>query len=172
MGFGGRLALLYSPSRPHPMASCSNPRENPPPVLRALAFVVVGLCAGVAAEAETTPYKWWSSRQVQMELHLTSQQVTRIDEIFESSLPARRALRQELDALERKLDTLLDSAAVDDSAAAALITRVETARARRNIARMTMLYRIRQVLTAEQRRWLQAHALQLDGRKRERKSMP
>jgi Spy/CpxP family protein refolding chaperone len=154
------------------MASCSNPRENPPPVLRALAFVAAALCAGVAAEAETTPYKWWSSRQVQMELHLTSQQVTRIDEIFESSLPTRRALRQELDALERQLDTLLDSAAVDDSAAAALITRVETARARRNIARMTMLYRIRQVLTAEQRRWFQTHALQLDGRKRERKSVP
>jgi hypothetical protein len=59
-----------------------------------------------------------------MELHLTSQQVKRIDAIFESSLPARRALRQELDALERQLDALLDSAAVDDSVAAALVTRV------------------------------------------------
>jgi Spy/CpxP family protein refolding chaperone len=141
-------------------------------VLRTLAIVAVGLCAGVVADAETTPSKWWSSRQVQMELHLTSQQVKRIDAIFESSLPARRALRQELDALERQLDALLDSAAVDDSVAAALVTRVETARAHRNIARMTMLYRIRQVLTAEQRRWFEAHTFQLDGRSRERQSVP
>ena len=140
-------------------------------MLRTLAIVAVGLCAGVVADAETTPSKWWSSRQVQMELHLTSQQVKRIDAIFESSLPARRALRQELDALERQLDALLDSA-VDDSVAAALITRVETAHAHRNIARMTMLYRIRQVLTAEQRRWFEAHTLQLDGRSRERQSVP
>jgi len=34
-----------------------------------------------------------------------------------------------------------------------LITRVEAARARRNVARMLMLYRMRQVLTSEPRHW-------------------
>jgi Spy/CpxP family protein refolding chaperone len=39
-----------------------------------------------------------------------------------------------------------------------LITRVEAARARRNVARMVMLYRMRQVLTPEQRRWFDVRA--------------
>jgi Spy/CpxP family protein refolding chaperone len=73
-------------------------------------------------------------------------------------LTTRRAQRQELDVLDRQLDALLDGATADDQDAEALITRVEAAHARRNIARMWMLYRMRQILTPEQRRWFDARA--------------
>jgi Spy/CpxP family protein refolding chaperone len=135
------------------MASCSRARQDRPSVLRVLVLVAVCLCAAVSVEARSAPYKWWLSHDNQAQLHLTAVQVRKIDEVFESSLPARRALRQELDVLERQLDALLESAAADDGDAAALITRVEAARARRNVARMVMLYRMRQILTPEQRRW-------------------
>lgn len=135
------------------MASCSRARQDRPSVLRALALVAVCLCAAVSVEARSAPYKWWLSHDIQAQLSLTAEQVRKIDEVFESNLPARRALRQELDALERQLDALIDSATADDRDAAALITHVEAARARRNVARMVMLYRMRQILTSEQRRW-------------------
>lgn len=80
------------------------------------------------------------------------------NDVFESTLPARRAQRQELDALDRQVDALLDGATTGDQDAKALITRVEAARARRNIARMVMLYRMRQILTPEQRRWFDVRA--------------
>ena len=140
------------------MALCSDAQQNVSVVLRTVAFVTVCLCATVSAEAESTPHKWWFSHDIQSQLHLTAEQVRKIDEIFESSLPARRALRQQLDALDRQLDALLGSATADDGDAAALITRVEAARARRNVARMVMLYRMRQILTPEQHRWFDERA--------------
>jgi Spy/CpxP family protein refolding chaperone len=90
-------------------------------------------------------------------LHLTSEQVRKIDEIYHATLPARRAQRRELDALDRQLDALLDHAAADDHDAEVLIKRVEDAHARRNVARTMMLYEMRQVLTLEQRHWFDSH---------------
>ena len=116
----------------------------------ALAFA----CAAGSASAQSGPYRWWLSRDIQRELRLTPQQVNRIDEIFQSNLAERRSLRRKLDELEKQLSALVDSATADDGDAGALIQRVEAARARRNVARMTMLYRIRQVLTPEQRKRL------------------
>jgi Spy/CpxP family protein refolding chaperone len=150
-------------SCPDRIASCSDARQDGPAVLRPITLVAVCLCAAASAEAQSTPYKWWLSHDVRTQLHLTSEQVRKINAIFESNLPERRALREELDGLQHQLDALLDSATAEDSDAAALITRVETTRARRNTARMLMLYRMRQVLTAEQRRWFQKHAVALYG---------
>jgi len=120
-------------------------------MFRVLALVTVWLCAA-AVQAQSVPYKWWLARDIQMQLHLTPDQVKTLDDIFESTLPARRAQRQELDALDQQLAALLDSATADDQQASTLIMRLEAARARRNVARVLMLYRMRQVLTSEQRR--------------------
>jgi Spy/CpxP family protein refolding chaperone len=133
-------------------------------VFRILAFVTGCLCA-ISVQAQSAHYKWWLAHDIATQLHLTREQVTKIDDLFESTLPARRAQRQELNALDRRLDALLDSAAADDPDAAALIARVEAARARRNIARTVMLYRMRQILTPEQRHWFDMHAEKVDGRR-------
>jgi Spy/CpxP family protein refolding chaperone len=125
-------------------------------VFRILAFVTGCLCA-ISVQAQSAHYKWWLAHDIATQLHLTREQVTKIDDLFESTLPARRAQRQE--------DALLDSAAADDPDAAALIARVEAARARRNIARTVMLYRMRQILTPEQRHWFDMHAEKVDGRR-------
>lgn len=122
-------------------------------VVRTSLFVIICLCAAVPAAAQSAPLKWWLSPDIQAQLHLTAAQVRTIDAIFESNLSERRLLRQRLDRLEAELRVLLDSATVNDAAATALIERVETARARRNVARTVMLYRIRQVLAPQQRQW-------------------
>ena len=125
-------------------------------------FRVVGCVAvclfAISVHAQSTHYKWWLAHDIQTQLHLTPEQVKKINDVFESTLAARRAQRQELDALDRQLDALLDSATARDLDATALITRVEAARARRNITRMVMLYRMRQILTPEQRGWFDMRA--------------
>jgi Spy/CpxP family protein refolding chaperone len=126
-------------------------------VLRALAFFTVCVSA-ISVQAQSTPYKWWLAHDTQTQLHLTPEQVKAMNDVFESTLATRRAQRNELDTLEQQLDVLLDSATADDHDAVALITRVEAARERRNVARMVMLYRMRQVLTPEQRRWFDVRA--------------
>jgi Spy/CpxP family protein refolding chaperone len=59
-------------------------------------------------------------------------------------------MRQRLDELEHQLDEPT-TATLTDQQATALIARVETARLQRNVARAVMLYKMRQVLTADQR---------------------
>ena len=126
-------------------------------MFRVVACVAVCLFA-ISVQAQSTHYKWWLAHDIQTQLHLTPEQVKEINDVFESTLAARRAQRQELDALDRQLDALLDSATARDLDATALITRVEAARARRNITRMVMLYRMRQILTPEQRGWFDMRA--------------
>jgi Spy/CpxP family protein refolding chaperone len=121
-------------------------------------FVTLCLSGALSAEPQATRYKWWLSPDIQNQLRLTSEQVRKIDGIYEATLPARRAQRQELDALDRQLQALLENAAADDHDAEMLITRVEDAHARRNVARTMLLYKMRQVLTLEQRHWFDIRA--------------
>jgi len=113
----------------------------------------------VAAPADAQGFKWWRSEQVQQDLQLTSDQVREIERIYEVSLPERRRLRDELDRLEQQLEQLLDRPQPDEHEAAALIDRVETARARRNAVRTMMLFHMRRVLTQQQRTALAQRSL-------------
>ena len=114
------------------------------------------LAVALAAQVPTPgspPFRWWLAPAVMAEIHLTDGQSKAIDAVVESTLPERRVLRQKLDALQAELDKALAEATLDDADAAALIGRVEDARARRNVARSMMLFRIRRILTPDQRAW-------------------
>ena len=116
-----------------------------------LALVLV--LATQAAPPASQPFRWWLSPDVKAEIHLTDEQSRSINDIVESTLPRRRALREKLNALEAQLDRTLADATVSDEVATALIARVEQARARRNVERTMMLFRIRRLLTPAQRAW-------------------
>jgi Spy/CpxP family protein refolding chaperone len=154
-----RLGRSVSP--PDRMVSCAGARQDKPSMFRVVACVAVCLFA-ISVQAQSTHYKWWLAHDIQTQLHLTSLQVKKINDVFESTLAVRRAQRQELDTLDRQLDALLDNAAAEDRDAEALIKRVEDAHARRNVARTMMLYKMRQVLTPEQRRWFDTRAQSSD----------
>ena len=90
------------------------------------------------------------------ELGLTADQSARIDKIYQDTRPELRQEFNELDRLEAKLSRLIESETTDETALARQIDRVETARAHANKTRFLMLWRMRQVLTADQRARLKA----------------
>jgi Spy/CpxP family protein refolding chaperone len=95
--------------------------------------------------------KWWQSADVQRELQLSPDQVSSIEDVFQQTLPQRRALRHRLEEQERDVRQLLDRGGPVDDAAIDSIELLETLRAHVNVERMRMLLRIRRLLTAEQR---------------------
>src|ERR1700693_4049077 len=106
--------------------------------------------AGLAASETPQSFYWWRSEQFKKDLGLTSDQVTRIDSIHQSTLPE---LRQEWDDFSRcdtKLSRLIETSS-DEALLARQIDRVETARANLNKTRSLMLARMRLVLTPDQR---------------------
>jgi Spy/CpxP family protein refolding chaperone len=113
-------------------------------------IATISLSSIVSAQSAVRRTPWWQSESIRQTLKLSPQQCVRLNAIFESTLEARRQLRQRLDELEHQLDEPT-TATLTDQQATALIARVETARLQRNVARAVMLYKMRQVLTADQR---------------------
>ena len=102
----------------------------------------------VAASAQG--FKWWQSDRFQRELQLTSEQISRIEEVFQAALPELRQQKKALDRLEDDLARLIDTSA-DEDHVMRQADKVEEARAELSKARTRMLLRMRRVLTADQR---------------------
>jgi len=98
---------------------------------------------------------WWKSEQFQKDLGLTADQATRIDEVFQTSLPKLRQHKDELDQQEAELSRLI-SADADEAQVVKQVDRVESIRGHLNKLRTLMLVHMRQVLTPEQRTKLNA----------------
>jgi Spy/CpxP family protein refolding chaperone len=114
-------------------------------------------------------FKWWNSDRFKQELQLTEDQITRIEEVFQGSLPQFRQHKRTLDRLEDELSRLIDTA--DEVAVMQHADRVEAERAALSKARTLMLVRIRRVLSVEQRAKLaQLHREWERNRKRQDKS--
>ena len=114
-----------------------------------VALVLGGPVLGAAQGQQQQP--WWRSQEIATALGLSADQSTRIDKIFKTTRPDLRQEFEELDRLEAKLTQLIEGGTSDEAALARQIDRVETARAGANKTRSLMLWRMRQVLTPEQR---------------------
>jgi Spy/CpxP family protein refolding chaperone len=101
-------------------------------------------------------HSWWRSEEVVKELGLTAEQSARIDKIYQAARPELRQEFAELDRMEAKLSRLIESDTMDETILARQIDRVETARAHASKTRSLMLWRMRQVLTVDQRARLKA----------------
>jgi Spy/CpxP family protein refolding chaperone len=100
---------------------------------------------------QTTPRGWWRNEAIVKDLGLTVDQSTRINTIFESTMPELRQDREELERLEAKLSRMIQDDRTDEATLSRQIDRVETARANGNKTRSMMLTRMYRVLTREQR---------------------
>lgn len=120
-------------------------RPSSPWRAAALLALLVAVAAPAAAQG-----KWWQSERFQRKLELTQDQVSRIEEVFQSAIPQLREQKKALDRLESQLSRLIDTSA-DEAAVMQEADRVEAARAELSKARTRMLLRMRRVLTAEQR---------------------
>ena len=111
-------------------------------------ILVLALAAPVHAQSFGFP--WWRDAQFQKDLTLTAEQSSRIDVVFQSTIPNLRQQRQELDEQEAKLSRLI-AANVDEAQVIRQVDKVEAIRASANKMRTLMLLRMRQVLTPDQR---------------------
>jgi Spy/CpxP family protein refolding chaperone len=102
--------------------------------------------------SQPTPLRgWWRNEAIVKDLGLTTDQATRINTIFETTVPELRQDREELERLEAKLSRMIREDGMDEAALSRQIDRVETARANGNKTRSLMLTRMYRVLTREQR---------------------
>jgi Spy/CpxP family protein refolding chaperone len=109
--------------------------------------------------------KWWQSDRHKRELGLTPEQSRRLEEIFQTAVPALKAHKQALDQAEGRFEQLVENGA--DRDVMEQVNTVEGARAELNKTRTMMLLRMRRVLTTDQ--WAKLTALhQADERDRER----
>jgi Spy/CpxP family protein refolding chaperone len=100
--------------------------------------------------------KWWLDPNDRKELGLTDDQSAQIDKIFESTMPAQRIKWREFERLEDDLSKLFKEGTVDATTFTQKVTQVEKMRAELATTRSIMLYRMRQVLTPQQRPKLEA----------------
>ena len=112
----------------------------------------VGLLLALAApvHAQSFGFSWWKDAQFQRDLGLTSDQVAKIDAIFQSTISLLRQKKEDLDRQEDELSRMI-AAGTDESLVTRQVDKVESTRASMNKMRTLMLLHERQVLTPDQR---------------------
>src|SRR5262245_27374814 len=121
------------------------------PVVIGRWLLTIVVAAGVpAAPAAAQSFKWWQSEKWQKDLTLTTDQIARIDAVFQSTLPRLKDQKADLDRQEAELSRLIELGA-DESVVTRQVDHVESIRATLNKLRTLMLLHMRQVLTPDQR---------------------
>ncbi len=127
-------------------------------VLLVVAVLTVSVPAG-AQQPVGTPrptFKWWLDDKFKTELVLRPEQSARIEEIFQATYPHLRANKETFDRLDGQLSKLLAEADVSEAEFVKQVDQVEAARSEMSKCRTLMLFRMRQVLSPEQRAKLKA----------------
>jgi Spy/CpxP family protein refolding chaperone len=112
----------------------------------ALSLVVLGLPAQAMAQG----FKWWQDERFQKELALTTEQITRLEGLFQTTEPTLRAQKDALERREEKLSKVIADPKSDEPAVLQSSERVEAARNELSKTRTLMLFRMRRILTDEQ----------------------
>ena len=120
---------------------------------RCIALVVLALLSSLPASAQG--FKWWQDETFRRELGLTADQRSRLEEIFQKSVPAFRKQKEALDRAQAEFDRLVEQG--DDASVMQQVIVVEAARAELNKGRTMMLLHMRRSLTADQ--WAKFTAL-------------
>ncbi len=110
--------------------------------------------AGDHGDRPRGPGKWWEIYKV--ELRLSPDQCSRIDAIFEATFPQLKASYEALSKREEQLSKLI---VADDATEAEVLRQaeqIEAIRSELSKTRVLMLFRMRRVLSPEQRDKLQA----------------
>lgn len=110
-----------------------------------LSAIVLGVPGVASAQG-----KWWQSERFQKELVLTSEQITRIEGIYQSTMPLLRAQIEAFDRREEKLSKVIADPKSDEAMVVQATDRLEAARNEMGRTRTLMVFRIRRVLSDEQ----------------------
>lgn len=104
---------------------------------------------------EHRPWKFWQGDS-KTDLGITNPQSSEIEQIFQSTLPRLESAKDKIDKLEATLSQTIKDNTADLATVAQQVDRLESARADLYKTRTLMLYRMRGVLSADQRAKLQA----------------
>ncbi|MEI6670270.1 MAG: hypothetical protein WCP29_19160 [Acidobacteriota bacterium] len=138
------LALCASVSS---MAIAQGTTAGPPP--QGPPGAGPGRSSGAASQAFS--FKWWQDARFKTELTLAVDQCRRAEDVYQAILPRMTADKEELDRLERRLSEVIATGVLPEADVVKLIDQAETARAQLGKARTLMIYRLRQILTPDQR---------------------
>jgi Spy/CpxP family protein refolding chaperone len=111
--------------------------------------VAVLLLVALATPAGAQSFAWWKSEQFQKEVGLTPDQCSRIDAVFQTTLPKLKERKEDLDKQEAELSKLIEAGA-EEAQVSRQIDRVEAIRSSLNKLRTLMLLHERQVLRPDQ----------------------
>ena len=115
----------------------------------AIAASLAGVAILSVGSAAAQGFKWWQSDTFRRELGLTQEQSTKIESIFQKTLPVLRQQKDALDKAEADFNQMVEAS--DDAQVMAQVAVVEAARSELNKSRTMMLLRMRRVLTPDQR---------------------
>ena len=108
-----------------------------------------------AGKDDHPPWKFWQGDS-KTELGITNQQSSEIEAIFQSTRPRLEAAKDKIDKLEATLSQAIKDNTADLATVAQQVDRLEAARADIYKTRTLMLYRMRGLLSGDQRARLQA----------------
>lgn len=138
-------------------------------------LVLAFLLVAVPSASHAQSFKWWQNERFQKELVLTADQITRLEAIYQTTVPTMRAQKNALDKSEEKLSKVISDSASDEAKVLQTVDRVEATRTELSKTRQLMLFRMRRVLTDEQNVKLKAlhdHDRDRDRDRRQKPSSP
>lgn len=95
--------------------------------------------------------KWWQDEKIKADLRLAPEQTARIEEIFETAFAKMKDIFDDLGRREEQLSNLISGNDVTEAQVLKQADQVEAVRSSMSKARTLMLFRMRRVLSAEQR---------------------
>lgn len=122
-------------------------------------LLLAGATAGAAAGEGDSRHrsKWWQVTGCKSAVGLTDAQSADLERIFQSMLTELRSEKADLERHEKELSRLLSTNGASEATVVRAIDRVEAARSALAKTRTLMLYRMRRVLSPEQRVRLDAY---------------
>jgi Spy/CpxP family protein refolding chaperone len=109
------------------------------------------------------PSRWWTNERYRQELKLSADQSLEIDRIVESSMARLKEDKAALDRAQNDFRVVMERPTSTERELLQAAERLEMARFSMSKERTTMLVRIHNVLTPDQRRGLDAIAKRNDG---------
>jgi Spy/CpxP family protein refolding chaperone len=122
---------------------------------RALIWCLV-LVLAVPAVGECQGFKWWQSDKFKTDLGLATDQIARLEEVYQALRPKLTTGKEELDRLEGRLSKLIAEGVAPEADVMKMVDLVEHSRAELAKSRTLMIYRMHQVLTPDQREKMNA----------------
>jgi Spy/CpxP family protein refolding chaperone len=105
----------------------------------------------VPAVAGAQGFKWWQSDKFKSELTLSTDQIVRLEEVYQALRPKLTAGKEELDRIESGLSKLIAEGIAPEGDVMKMVDLVEHSRAELAKSRTLMIYRMHQILNVDQR---------------------